>query len=194
MDIYKEYPRRFLAPADDLGNPDTVRTAYAKLETLEIDTEEKANAWSDAWNEVQSAVSEVIARAYFAATRDTSDKEAEAEYGRLADEIIPLREELDEKAKRRFLEIPEEWVPDNLGIARQEAKWAVELFRESNLPLITENIKYRQQYQKITSEWITEFDGKKLTRQQLIPYLESKDRWLRERAWHAMVKMHLEDY
>ncbi len=137
---------------------------------------------------------EAFARAYFEFTRNTGNKEAEAEYERLAGEVIPLMEELDDKAKRRLLEMPEEWLPMDFKIARKEAEWSVELFRESNLPLITEDIKYKQQYQKISSEWATEFDGKKMTSQQLMPFLESTDRQLRERAWRAIMEMHAKDY
>ncbi len=194
MDINKQYPRQFLALDDNLGDPETVRSAYSRLDALPIDNEEEARAWCDAWAEVKSALSEVVARVFYETTKDTRDKEAEAEYQRLADEIIPLEEELDEKAKRRFLSIREEWVPKELVLARQKAKWAVDLYRESNLALITENIKFRQQYQKITSEWETEFDGKMMTSKQLMPFLEKPDRQLRERAWHAIIGLHLGDY
>lgn len=194
MEIDKQYRRAFLNESDNLADPEIVKKSYASLAEMPVDTKERADAWCAAWQEVQSAVGEVIARVYFAYTRNTADKEAEAEYGRLGAEIIPLAEELDEKAKRRFISMPDEWVPESLAVPRMKAKMSLEMFAEANLPLMTENIKVRQQYQKISSEWATEFDGKKVTRQQLAPLLESQDRDLRERAWRAMNGMHLADY
>jgi oligoendopeptidase F len=194
MDINKQYPRRFLGKDDDLGDPGTVRKAYADIAALPVDTKEQADAWCDAWSEVQSAVSEVVSRAYFAYTRNTADKEAEAEYERLANEIIPLSEELEEKAKKRFVSLPEEWLRPGLIIPKKRAQMSLEIFREANLPLITENIRIRKEYQKISSEMVTEFDGKRMTKQQLRPYLEKQDRALRERAWRAMVGMSVAGY
>ncbi|KYK30929.1 MAG: hypothetical protein AYK23_04280 [Candidatus Proteinoplasmatales archaeon SG8-5] len=194
MDIYEEYPRAFLAPEDDMGAVETVKKVYQRLDSLPTGTKEEAEAWCDAWSEVRSAISEVVDRNYFAYTRNTADKEAEAEYERLANEIIPLMEELDDPQKKRFVGIPDEWVRPGLMVPREKSRMSLEIYREENLPLITENIKIRKDYQKITSEWVTEFDGKKLTRQQLRPYLEKQDRELRERAWKAMMGMHVADY
>ncbi|MCP4228656.1 MAG: M3 family oligoendopeptidase [bacterium] len=194
MDIYKEYPRRFLDTDADLGDPKEIRAAYASLAEMPVDTKEQADAWSAAWDEVNSAISQVIAKAYFETTKDTRDEKAEAEFKRIADEVIPLAQDLDEKAKRRFLSFPAEWVPDELGIARTNAEWAVELFRENNLPLITKNINLENEYYKITGAWETEFEGEMLTPQQLKPYLESPDRAVREKAWRAQQGMHLADY
>ena len=194
MDLSKTYSREFLAPETGMGGPEQIRAAYAQLAEMPVDTQEQAAQWSSAWDEVAAAISQVVAKAYFATTRDTRDEKAEAEFKRLAEEVIPLSQELDEKAKRRFLAFPLEWIPEELKIARINAEWAVELFREENLPLITEIINLETEYDKISGAWQTEYDGKKVTPQQLKPYLESPDREIRESAWRAQIGMHLADY
>ena len=135
MDLKTEYPRKFLNVGEDLGDPETVKQAYARLESLPVDTKEQAAEWMDAWNEIMSAISEKLARVYFDMTMDTRDETAAKEYGRLANEIMPLSEELDEAMKKRFLSFPEDWVPAEYNIARQNIQWAVETFRKENLPL-----------------------------------------------------------
>ena len=194
MDIHKEYPRKFLDKDDDMGNTDTIKAAYQRLSEQPVDTEENCGIWLESWSEILSGVSEVVSKTYFEMTKDVKNEEIGKEYNRLAEKVIPLSEELDEKAKRIFLSIPDDWLPCEFDIARKNARWGVELFREENLPLISENLKGRKEYQKISGSWETEFDGKKVTRQQLMPYLESQDRGLRERAWRAIIGMHMDDY
>jgi oligoendopeptidase F len=194
MDIYKEYGRSFLGADDDLGDPAVIEGAYERLEGMSVSTREAAEEWLGAWAEVQSAVAEVVARAYFAASRNTRDAEAEAEYKRVSEEVIPLSRQLDEKAKRKFLSLPADWVPAEMAITRKSAEWAVELFREENLPLVTKEIQLSLEYDKIAGEWATDFDGQRLTAQQLRAYLEKPFRDVREKAYRAICDMHRGDY
>ncbi|UCE26151.1 MAG: M3 family oligoendopeptidase [Candidatus Coatesbacteria bacterium] len=194
MDIYKEYGRSFLGADDDFGNPAVIEAAYERLEGMPVNTREEAEEWLDAWAEVQSAVAEVVSRAYFATARNTRDAEAEAEYRRVSEEVIPLSRQLDEKAKRKFLSLPADWVPAEMAITRKNAEWAVELFREKNLPLVTKEIQLSLKYDKIAGEWATDFDGRRLTAQQLRAYLEKPSRDTREKAYRAIYDMHRADY
>jgi len=194
MDIHRTYKRNFLRKNDDVGDPGVIRSIYKRLMGLDISSGEDADKWITAWSEMNSAEHEVMTKAYFATTKDTRDEKAEKELTRLADEVVPLALKLDEDAKKRFVKLPEEWLPEDLSIMRERQKWAIEIYREENLPLITKDIKLEKDFNKITGAWITEFDGKKVTPQQLNPYLEMPDRDLRERAWMAKTGMHLADY
>jgi oligoendopeptidase F len=193
MDLETKYQREFLSKDDDMGKPDTIKAAYARLEKMPVETEADAAKWLDAWSEVMSAVQKKQSRAYFAMTRDTRDESAMKEYERLANEVAPLVGELDESMKKRFLALPEAWIPGNFAIARKNIQWALELFRKENLPLLSEETILKSQYQKISGGWETEFDGKKVTPQKLNPLLKSPDRALRERAWRARVGMQFAD-
>ena len=193
MDLKTQYSRAFLSLDDDMGNPETIKTAYARLEELPVDTQEQAAAWMDAWNEIMSAVSEKKARIYFDITKDTKDEAAAKEYGRLANEVMPVVGELDEAMKKRFLALPKDWVPEEYAIALQNAQWAVELFCKENLPLISKDMEFRQEFQQISGAWETEFEGKKVTPSMLRPFLKKPDRAIREKAWHAGMGMYLAD-
>ena len=194
MDIYKEYARSFLGADDDLGDPADIKRAYERLEEMPVSTQEAAEEWLDAWAEVQSAIAEVVSRTHFATTRNTRDEEAEAEFKRVSEEVIPLASQLDEKAKRKLLSLPAGWIPAEMGEVRKSAEWAVELFREENLPLVTKEIQLSLEYQKIAGEWATEFDGQRLTAQQLRVYLEKPAGDIREKAYRAIYDMHRADY
>lgn len=194
MNLNKTYSRVFLAPDADMGQIDNIKDAYHRLLTMPVDSQEACAAWLEAWSETLSAIGEVGAKTYFAMTCDVNNEEIGKEYQRIIEEVVPLSEDLDEKAKKIFLAMPREWVPEEYDVALQNARWDVELFCEANLPLQSEDMKMRQTYQKITGSWETEFDGEMVTPQKLRPFLEKQDRGLRERAWKAIIDMHLADY
>jgi len=193
MDLKTQYSREFLNANDDMGDPETIKNAYAKLESLPVDSQEQAAEWMDAWNEIMSAISEKGAKNYFDMTKDTKDEVAAEEYGRIANEVIPLAEELDEAMKKRFLALPKDWVPKEYDIARQNIQMAVDIFSKDNLPLNSKDMEFRQQYQQISGGWETVFEGKKVTPSMLRPYLKSPDRTMREKAWRCAIGMHLDD-
>ncbi len=193
MDLETKYGRKFLSQDDDMGKPETIKATYARLEKMPVATRKDAEAWLEAWSEVMSAVQEKLSRAYFAMTRNTKDEAAMKEYERLAGEVMPLVGELDDAMKKRFMSLPEEWTPKDFGIARQNIRWAVELYRKENLPLLSEEMLLKSQYQKMSGGWETEFQGERVTPQRLNPYLKSPDRELREKAWRARVGMHYAD-
>jgi len=194
MDLKKRYPRSFLKKGENMGNPATIRAAYKRLERLPMGNKSETAKFCEAWGELISGIFEVFARSYWTVTTDTRNKKAEKEYARLAVQVIPLQEELDDAVKRRLLKVKNEWVPKDLAVFRTKAEWAVKLFKEENLPRLSENIKLANEYQKMVSEWQIDFDGKKLTASQLRPYLERPDRKLREKAWRARMKMQIDDY
>ena len=103
MDLTTQYSRNFLNLDDDMGNPETIKKAYAKLKDLPVDTKEQAADWLDAWNEIKSASEEKLVRANFAMKKNTKDEAASKEYERLANEVIPIVEELDGSMKNQFL-------------------------------------------------------------------------------------------
>jgi oligoendopeptidase F len=70
---------------------------------------------------------------------------------------------------------------------------AIELYREENIPLLTEDEKLRQQYQKITGAMTCTYDGREQTLQQMARYLEEPDRKVREEAWRLASDRFLRD-
>jgi oligoendopeptidase F len=193
MDLTTRYPRTFLRRGEDMGDPRTIKKAYARLMAMPVSTKAEVERWCDAWGEVMSSVSEKVAKTYWRVTNDTNDKTAQAEYARLAERVVPLTEKLDDAAKHRMLEIQKAWIPKDMRVARERVKCVAEIYCKANLPLIARNIKLANKYDKIVSVWQTEFDGKKLTASQLRPYLETPDRKVREEAWRARAGMHAAD-
>jgi oligoendopeptidase F len=69
----------------------------------------------------------------------------------------------------------------------------VELFREENVPLETEEAKLSQQYQKLSGSLTVNFRGEEKTLVQMGRYLEEPDRALREEAWTLVAERRLRE-
>jgi oligoendopeptidase F len=67
------------------------------------------------------------------------------------------------------------------------------LYRDENVPLLTEQTKLAQEYQQTCGAMTVEFDGQERTMQQMAVYAEEVDRGLRQRAWEAATARRLQD-
>ncbi|MCX8104155.1 MAG: M3 family oligoendopeptidase, partial [Candidatus Bipolaricaulota bacterium] len=69
----------------------------------------------------------------------------------------------------------------------------VEIFREENIPLMTESIKLAQKYQVISGAQTVQFDGREQPLQQMARYLEEPDRSTRQSAFEKIEERRLKD-
>jgi oligoendopeptidase F len=67
----------------------------------------------------------------------------------------------------------------------------VELFRDENVPLETEETKLGQQYQELMGSLTVNFRGEEKTLPQMSPYLEEPDRAVRQQAWELVANRRL---
>jgi oligoendopeptidase F len=69
----------------------------------------------------------------------------------------------------------------------------VELFRQENVALETEQAKKGQEYQKLCGAMTVQFRGEEETLAQMARYLEEPDRALRQEAWELVARRRLRD-
>src|SRR5205085_2245714 len=69
----------------------------------------------------------------------------------------------------------------------------VELFREENVPLETEDTRVGQQYLKLSGSLTVSFRGEEKTMEQMAKYLEETDRALRQEAWELLTSRRLKE-
>ena len=67
----------------------------------------------------------------------------------------------------------------------------IDIFREENVPLFTQLEELVSEYQKITGGLEVEWEGEPKTVPQLQPYLKSRDRSIRERAFRTQTTAYL---
>ncbi|MEP6689891.1 MAG: M3 family oligoendopeptidase [Gemmatimonadaceae bacterium] len=145
---------------------------------------ETMDAWLAAWSLLEELVDEAATLASIDYTCDTSDPVKEAAHLRFSMEIAPLMHEQQVRLARRLLDSG--YTRADLETTIREFRTDAELFREESIPLFSELEELDAKYEKITGGFTVEWDGETKTLQQLQPYLKSRDRAERERAFRLM--------
>jgi oligoendopeptidase F len=146
--------------------------------------------WLATWSRLEEVVEEAGTRAMIAYTCDTSDPLKEQDNLRWSAEIFPRASELQVQLAKRLL---------SLGFSRSDLETVlrgmrtdIEIFREENVPLFTKLEELVSEYQKITGGLLVDWDGEQKTVPQLQPFLKSRDRDVRERAFRKQAGAYLE--
>ncbi len=142
---------------------------------------ERIDAWLSRWSRLEELVDEAATLASIAYTCDTADAAKEAAHLRHSMEIAPLMREQQVRLARRLIDTG--WSRPDLEMTIREFRTDAELFRAESIPLFSELEELDAKYEKITSGFTAEWDGEIKTLQQLAPYLKSRDRAIRERAF-----------
>lgn len=183
-------PRRFLPLSLDLGNWEALKPWVDRLEERgrAAGTVAELEAWLVDAGEFGAALDEERARRYIAMTCHTDDPSAEKSY-------LQFVEEVDPQLKPRFFALAQLYLGHPMRASLPEGRYEVldrnkvlevELFRDENVPLETEEAKLSQQYQKLSGSLTVSFRGEERTVAQMGRYQEETDRGLREEAWRAV--------
>lgn len=143
------------------------------------------------WTTLSESIDEAFSRLHVAMTVNTADHEAEQRYHNFLDTIYPPSEESEQKLKKRLLESGLQ--PPGFEVPLKKMRWEADLFRDENLPLITEEHKLATRYDKIMGSQTIEWEGQEVTVLQLRPVMQSPDRNLREKAWRVGLERQLAD-
>lgn len=163
---------------------------YQALLDRPLSTENVA-AWLSDWTRLIDLILERFNRLGTAVNLDTTDPRAEARYMAFLDEIYPKAQAADQKLKERLL--ASGLRPEGFEVPLRKMQAEADIFREANLPLLSQERKLASRFDKIIGAQTVEWDGKELTLQQLRPVYQTEDRSVRERAWKQAAARQLED-
>jgi oligoendopeptidase F len=159
--------------------------ALRPLKTANVDI------WLADWTNLSQLIHETYQRLYVATTVNTSDKQAELRYQAFLDGIFPLAQAAEQKLKEKFITSGLE--PAGLDIPLRNMRAEAELFREVNLPLLSEEKKLSAEYDRIKGNQTVEWHGQELTLLQLLPVYQDIERSNRESAWRKASARQLAD-
>ncbi|MCL2330488.1 MAG: M3 family oligoendopeptidase [Phycisphaerae bacterium] len=191
----RSYPRQFVPADANMGNWAHIEPLFDRLDVEPIDTLEQMEAWLLHQSELLACISEESSDRYVKMTCQTDDEQKEKAY-------LQFVEEIDPKCKPRWQRLGERYVrtaersklpSDRYAVLDRSTLAAVELFRQENVPLQTEEARLDQQHQKITGAMTVTYDGKEQTLSQMSRYLEQPDRNVRQEAWTLIGKRRLQD-
>jgi oligoendopeptidase F len=190
-------PRKFVPKGAQLGKWREIEPLFNELEKRirEAESATDLEKWLLDWGELSAALDEESSRRYIAMTCHTDNAEAEKAYLQFVEDIEPACKPRQFKLDQLYLGHPvrKELPRQRYEVFDKHTAVRVELFREENVPLETEEAKLSQQYQKLSGSLTVQFRGEEKTLVQMSRYLEETDRGLREEAWQLVAQRRLQE-
>jgi oligoendopeptidase F len=169
----------------------TVAPHFAALANEEL-TAEWVGDWLIRWSELEKILGEAGARAGRAKSEDTTNKEAEAVYLHLVQDIYPQWSIAAQALKTKLLAVPGyEPLPEHRQFLRRLRNDA-DLFRPENVPIQAQLQTLANEYDKLTGPMTVQLDGEEVTLPQAEGKLLDTDRSARETAWRTVQSRWLE--
>jgi oligoendopeptidase F len=153
--------------------------------------EKSISDWLTDWSELSKLLDEAYWRHYDATAIDTSDQEVDRKFKYFLDEIRPRAKAAEQKLKEKLL--ASELTPQGYEVPLRDLRTQADLFREENLPLLSEEKKLAVTYDKLIGDQTVIWEGEELTLPQLQPVYQETDRVLREKAWRLAAERQLAD-
>ena len=151
---------------------------------------ENVEEWLADWSHFESLLSEASALANFAYTCDTSDPDREAAQLRFGTQISPKAQEQRVRLQERLVGLG--YMRPGLESVVERFRNQMQIFSEANVPLSAELSRLITEWSKLIGAMTVEWDGAEKTPSQLLPFLESNDRNVRERAFKLRAKPYIE--
>lgn len=190
-------PRCFVPTQIDLGDWTQIAPLFDLLATRAPQCHDVAELerWILDGGEWGAALEEEASKRYIAMTCHTDNADAEKAFLHFVEHIEPQLKPRQFKLAELYLAHP---LRSQLPALRYEVfdrdtKVRVELYREENVPLETEEAKLGQQYQKLAGSLTVNFRGEEKTLTQMGRYLEEPDRALRQEAWELVAARRLQE-
>jgi oligoendopeptidase F len=189
-------PRRFVPSRLDLGSWDQLAPIFDRLESAVATCRTVADfeRWIVDWGELSAALDEESSRRYIAMTCHTEDADAEKAYLDFVENIEPQSKPRQFKLAQLYLAHPSraQLPKDRYDVFDRHTQVQVELFREENVPLETEEAKLGQQYQKLWGSLTVRFRDEEQTLVRMARHLEEPDRPTRQEAWELVARRRLD--
>ncbi len=163
---------------------------FSELVSREL-TAETVDEWLKDWTQIGDRISETYSRLNVATTLNTTDQAAEAKFNAFIENILPAVMIADQKLKEKLLATGLQ--PEGYAIPLRNMRADAEIFREENVPLMTEEQKLQQEYDKVAGAQTVQWNGEEKTLSQLLPFRLDQDRSVREAAWRAAIDRTLQD-
>ncbi len=189
--------RRFVPATIDLGDWAQIVPLFDSLEAtaLKCVTVAELERWLVDWSELSAALDEESSRRYIAMTCHTDSADAEKSFLQFVEKIEPELKPRQFRLEKMLMAHPlrAKLPSPRYDVFFRDVQNHVELFREKNVALETEEAKLTQQYQKLSGSLTVQFRGEEKTLVQMGKFLEEPDRALRQEVWELVAKRRLQE-
>jgi oligoendopeptidase F len=147
-------------------------------------------------SDLDAAASEARANLYIRMTCHTDDEAARSAYLDFVENVEPHLKSISFALDQRIATCPHAGELDRrrYEVMLRDLQVDVELFREENIPLQTEETRLDQQYDQVCGAMTVVFRGEEKTLPQMAKFLEETDRSTREEAWRGIAERRHRDH
>lgn len=174
---------------------ESLEPLFQELSGRQIEHVEELEQWMRDRSALEAFLQEDYAWRYIRMTCDTEDEQLLAEFEFFATEIeprmAPVSNELDKKLQQHALRSALD--QEKYGVYLRKVENDIALFREKNVPLMTELQVEQQRYGAIAGAMTVELDGQDYTLAQAAVKLKDCDRGKREEVWRKISERRLRD-
>ena len=187
-------PRTYI-PQDLEITWENLEPLFTDLKDRQIDSVATLEQWLRDRSELEAALEEDFAWRYIRMTCDTASEELLQKFQYFATEIEPKIAPYSNELNKKLIASPytEQLDQQKYFIYLRGVKKALELFREENIPILTEIQVEQQKYQSITGSMSVHLDDKEFTLEQAAVRLKDTDRSKRQQAWETITARRLQD-
>jgi oligoendopeptidase F len=190
-------PRAFVPDQLDLADVKSIAYQFTRLEEelAKVTDAKELEEWILKSGELSAAIDEEGSKRYIAMTCNTASKRIEKSYLEFVETVEPEVKRRQFVLDQLFTKSPfrDQLPKERYAIFDRNTFADVDLFREENVDLETQEAKLAQRYQKLSGSLTVEFQGEEKTLVQLGKFQEEPDRSLRESAWRAGAERRLKE-
>ncbi|MBS1526419.1 MAG: M3 family oligoendopeptidase [Bacteroidetes bacterium] len=174
---------------------ETLEPLFIELTERSINSVEDLEQWLRDRSELEAALEEDFAWRYIRMTCDTASSELLQKFQYFATEIEPKIAPYSNELNKKLVNsgFADQLPAEKYFIYLRGVKRALELFREENIPILTEIQVEQQKYQSITGSMSVTIDDKEFTLEQAAVRLKDTDRRKRQEAWEKITARRLQD-
>jgi len=187
--------RRYLSPDFKITTWDNLKPLLEELKNRSLNSVADLKQWMKDHSEVDAVISEDGAWRYIKMTCNTQDEALQTNFNFFVTEIEPHISPYTNDLNKKLIECKfvDELEKDTYFVYVRGLKKSIELYREENIPLITELRQKEQDYGTISAAQTITYNGEEMTLQKASTFFKSNDRALRESIYHQIQSRRAED-
>ena len=191
----KKLPRKFLPEDFTVTNWEAMEPYFQELLDRPINSKKDLEHWLKDSSELEAVLSEDACWRQIRMTCDTENKSLEEAFVFFVTQIQPKIQPYADKLNRKLIDSPytNELDQEKFFTYLRNVKKSIDLFRDENIPLLSELSVLAQQFGVISGKMTVEVEGKEYTLQQAAKFLENHDRNLRESVYRKINDRRLQD-
>lgn len=177
--------RHYLSPDFKITNWDQLKPLLEELKSRTLNSAADLKQWLKDYSEVEAVISEDGAWRYIKMTCNTQDEQLQNDFNFFVTEIEPHISPYSNDLNKKLIEcrFVDELEKDTYFVYVRGVKKSIELYRQENIPLITELRQKEQEFGTISAAQTITYNGEEMTLQKAATFFKNNDRALREKIY-----------